>query len=194
MISNKGIKVLCYIVMVCALLVSCVLIILGIKGMIDENRFSAIWMAFGIALPLVASVSLYPIFALANIDENLILLNQKWDVIASKVLCNTKSEESATTEVLLENKINGSSEDIISIENSSKRTIQVDKLHDAIEFINQKYGINIDVDDSLDAIKFKISQISDNSSSANILIQKVSNACNIETIASAFILHKAAHT
>ena len=77
MISGKGIKVLCYIAMSFVFLVAVILLVFGVYGLTNKDWFSIIWIVLGLLLPLVVSVSLYPIFALASIDENIQLLNQR---------------------------------------------------------------------------------------------------------------------
>ena len=78
MINGKGIKILCYILMFIIWIVSVAALLFGIVGLIKElGRIYLFLLVGGIVLPFVTMVSLYPIFALANIDQNLKLLNDK---------------------------------------------------------------------------------------------------------------------
>ena len=171
-------------------LISIIFILLGIHKMLDEDKSSFVWLILGLALPLVVSVTLYPIYALANIDENIRMLNEKLDTIVSNVLPDTS--KNGKKELPPQNIT--SSNNTPTNEQQNNKTIPTVKAQDAIDFINKKYGIDISIDDNLDNIKFKVLQISDSSSSIRILIQKISNATDIETVIEAFILHKVAHS
>ncbi len=83
MISDKGIRRLCYAFMVVIYIISVFFLLLGISNLLDENETTNGWIliVFGIVLPLITTISLYPIFTLANINQNLVLLNEKVDTV-----------------------------------------------------------------------------------------------------------------
>ena len=97
MINGKGIRNLCYILVRFVCVISIVLLVWGISYLISEpegRRFGWILIVISIVSPLVATVSLYPIFVLANIDDILKSLNSKMD----KVLANNPPEASRPVE------------------------------------------------------------------------------------------------
>jgi len=193
MISGKGIKVLCYVIMGFVFVLSIFLIIFSIIGMIAKNWISVIWLIVGLLLPLINTVSLYPLFVLANIDDKLSLLNKKVDTIVSKKYSGESKRDIITGNQTQDKK---TIDKMIISETGKEQIEKSNKLilsQDILDFINQKYKIHIELDDSLDIIKFKISSINEKSSTANILIQKIVNANNMEDVSSAFILHKAVH-
>ncbi len=169
MFKSKNIKALCYIVMCSICVLSVVFIILGIKEALDKNWISIIWIIAGEILPLTTAISLYPIFALANIDDNLSLLNEKMDTITA--IIGTKSVINKTPSQLKNKVLN----------------------QEIIDFMNQKYKLDLSVDDNLETIKCKVISISDTSSAAHILIQKISSATDMETVVSALSMHKVTH-
>ena len=196
MISSKSIKLLCYIVLGLSLVPSLILVIVGINGLLDKNWFSSIWIALGMLIPLVASVSLYPIFALANIDENVSSLNKKVDSLISK---STRHISVKTTdnnvgdhdknETKQETDTHQHKQHTVSDKRESKHVIP----QDILDFINTKYQTCINSDDDLYTIKSKISNISDNSRSTEILRHKIANSTNLNDVTSAFVLHKYSH-
>ena len=88
MINSKGIKILCYVLMGIVWTASVMLFFGGVANVFVGNIewYYGAMVAGGIILPIVTTVSLYPLFALANIDEHLKALNSKVD----KVLKNQK--------------------------------------------------------------------------------------------------------
>ena len=133
-------------------------------------------------------------FALASIDENVRLLNQKIDVIAAKSFIleskNKEPENEITTEVQAsENTLC----DTPYIERHEVENFHNNDLQSTLDFINQKYDIHIDINDNLTTIKEKVSTIRETSSSSRIFIQKILNANNKEAVITACVLHKAAH-
>jgi uncharacterized membrane protein required for colicin V production len=77
MINSKGIKILCKVIMGIVYVLCGFSIVAGISSLVDDEKIGILYIVLGILLPLITTVSLYPIFALANIDENIQSLNSK---------------------------------------------------------------------------------------------------------------------
>ena len=142
MINSKGIKILCYIVMGLIIAVSLFLVIFGISQLADKNTSGVIWLVLAIALPLVVTVSLYPIFALANIDENLLRLNQKVDRLLIKK--DMPKEEKASASAPVVQQVAPVVEPISRTSQTSK-TNSMNKVEEAINYINVKYNLQISI-------------------------------------------------
>ena len=192
MINSKGIKILCYIIMGCISIVSLVLIVYGINEMSDDESY-VIFILLGFILPIVFSVTLYPIFALANIDENVREINRKITELDSIFLSENSNIKILTNESKAENETNTSPVDITIKDAPNQEISQTSILQDSIDFINEKYGVDIVMDDDLNTIKIKVCNISENSLSAKILIKKIMDANNIQDVITAFALHKVAN-
>lgn len=81
MINSKGIKLLCKIIMGIVYFFGICSFIAGISSLVDGENIGILYIVLGLLLPLMTTVSLYPIFALANIDENVHLINNKIDLL-----------------------------------------------------------------------------------------------------------------
>ena len=82
MIKAKGIRILCYTIMVFAYTAGFLGLLYGVDGL--GGAFDTLsWLITigSVLLPMIITVSLYPLFALANIETNLVLLNNKLDKI-----------------------------------------------------------------------------------------------------------------
>lgn len=82
MIKAKGIRILCYTIMVFAYIAGFIGLIYGVNGL--GGAYDTIYWLItigSILLPMIITVSLYPLFALANIETNLVLLNSKLDKV-----------------------------------------------------------------------------------------------------------------
>ena len=85
MIKAKGIRILCYTIMVFAYIAGFIGLLYGVNGL--GGAFDTLYWLITIGsvlLPMIITVSLYPLFALANIETNLVLLNNKLDKILKK--------------------------------------------------------------------------------------------------------------
>lgn len=189
MFNSKNVKILCIILMGSIFLLSIFLIVTGIRGIIVQNPFAIISLILGLFLPLGVYVIVSVIFALFNIDKNLHLLNQKVDIVTSILRSNvTKKGDFIKSETVV-NGISSNHEIVMETKQNDKITLtQV-----TIDFINQKYNINIDIDDDLEVIKQKVSIIGQNTTAVKVLKEKILNANSIEEVAQTFILHKAAY-
>ena len=218
MINSKGIKILCYITMGVVALISLVLVISSIGELIDGNSFSIIYLLLGFVLPLVVTVSLYPIFALANIEERVRSIDEKTNaLLANELICSdTESENVDLSECSVDLKesvdleVNTSFDaefspnsakpvvtDYKSNETSEAELTEVfksPKFAEAIDFINRKYGTDINPQDDFQLIKSKINNIESSTSSVEIFKSKVLKAVSNREIANIIIMHKAAYS
>ena len=148
MISSKGIKILCYIIVGFSILISAILVLFGIQQATDKNQISIVLIILGVLIPLFTSISLYPIFALANIDENLHLLTNKVSSIEAKIHSNSNAEKEELTK-----KFKEETSDIEIIKSKTNTYKPKEKTNpqekpsslsnDTTNFINAKYNLNI---------------------------------------------------
>ena len=165
-----------------------IIIAFGIQTSNEENSMGVLLILIGVLLPLFACISMYPLFALANIDENISKLTKKVDSISSNTHSfnyigrkpYNESEQSAT----------GNEKKTNTEHSFITRMVLSQEL---LDFINEKYDLDLKSDDELNIIKEKVLGINDNSNSAKVLIKKISEATSNQEIASAFALHKAAN-
>ena len=173
MIKSNAIKILCYVIMIFSVLVSILFLITIIDLATKIEIFDpTLLILFALFFPLLTSVSLYPIFALANIDENLSKLNEKLDKII--YLNNHESKMSDQHEKLISNF-------------SPPETHKTKKINEALQYINNKYGTNISLEDDFETIKEKIQKTDNNSSAYSVLKKKISTAKTKEDIINSFV-------
>ena len=191
MISSKGIKVLCYIAMGFAVLGSIALLVRGINGLIEKNTGSIIWIVLAGVLPIIVTVSLYPIFALANIDENIAHLNQKVDrLLAKKEVQKETTKESATQ--VVPRIVEHPASSIGTQQNSAK--LKSHSGEEAITYINTKYGTHISIEDDCSTIKSKIEEIDQGGFSVIILKKRVTEATTLDEIINVLVMHMVANS
>ena len=182
MIKSNAIKILCYVIMIFSVLVSILFLITIIDLATKIEIFDpTLLILFALFFPLLTSVSLYPIFALANIDESLSKLNEKLDKII--YLNNHESKMSGRHEKSISSK--PCTEPISSF--FSAENTQNKKINEAVQYINNKYGTDISLEDEYQTIKEKIQKINNTSFACDILKKKVSIAKNKEEIINTFL-------
>lgn len=184
MFSNKWIRNICYIFSLIIDVLAIILIILGIIKLANNNTLGWVLILGGIIIPIVTIISIYPIFALANIDNNFSELISKFDLIIEQLKTRKANDESVL--ISQENEYNLYQQEI-----KQSSVDDVDKLHENLfEYINKTYNIKLDKNDSLDAIKIKIDSI-DSSSNLNVTILKdrIAVANDIEEIYSLIKMH-----
>ena len=81
MINGKGIRILCCILMAIVYFFSFCLLVAGIVDIIHDEGAPAIKIIGCLLLPLITTVSLYPLFALSKIDDTLSEMNEKMDFL-----------------------------------------------------------------------------------------------------------------
>ena len=189
MISSKGIVVLCYILTGFVFTAAIVLFFVGIVQLADKSAIGGLLIAISLVLPLVVSISLYPIFALANIDVNVASINEKIDRITknSKEITQEKQNDPPKTD-LSHNFFTPAPK-----REEAKEDNNLFKYAEAIDYVNKRYGISIFSKDDIDTIKEKVASIDGGGFSALILKRKVEEATSIDEIINVFVMHKVAN-
>ena len=190
MITSKGMKTLCYIVMGLAFFAAVVLLLLGIALLADRNSLGIVLLVLAIILPLVTTVSLYPIFALASIDENILALNRKIDkIISIKQSPAQEKPQAPPPPEISKNRF--TPEPPPEKEDGNKTPFERTEV---IDFVNKRYNISIFAKDDFYTIKEKIANIDDGGFSALFLKKKVQEASSMDEIIDILVMHKVAHS
>ena len=172
--------------MIFAYTLSIVLFILGIANMGDNSTLGWAFLVGAIILPLTTTVSLYPIFALSNIEDALGNLTQELRQLS-------KNEEKRTEQ----NRhpvqaISSPSPSQKVSQRMSKTTATFETTEDVMEYLNSRYHLTLSSADDLNTLKSKIANIADTNFGTLILQQKIADATTIEQAYSILALHKAA--
>lgn len=97
MIKHSGIKNICYFLMAMTYFISVIALIYGLSICFDKgnilNDFGMLIVLGSILFPFAVTVALYPIFALANIDQNTEEINQKLDLLINNKDENNKDDD-----------------------------------------------------------------------------------------------------
>ena len=187
MLSNKYIKLLCYILIIIIDIAAIVLLIMGISKIAEDDSTGTLFLLMGVIMPILVSVSVYPIFALARIDSNTSDINQKFeyllDVLTKKADLNEEiedDEDDFTAEDLPNDSIDEDvdcQDDVLPI--------------DLIYYINKKYDIGLLIDDSIEEIKKKIERIDSKKNTLVITFKaRIALAKDIKEIISLIKMHK----
>lgn len=176
MISGKIVKALCWTLMILFDAIAVGLLIAGIYLMSESHSLGMILFGSGIILPLIIGVILYPVVALASIDENIKEMSKKYDLMLC-VLRKTKNNCD-------DNKGSTHHELVDESEVSFNRHL------DLIEYINGKYAIDITVNDSIQDVKNKIDSIEEKNTSIQIFKQQIRDLSTKESIILAMQIHK----
>lgn len=194
MISSKGIKILCYIIMALAFVASFVLLIMGVLWAIDGSKASIAVLIIAVVFPLGVTVSLYPIFALANVDENLASLNGTVEELVHKISLKIPENGAPSSE------IGSNSSAVIPAQdkpaNSAYKQYNPAKTYtekETVEYVNAKYGLNISLDDSCETIKEKVAAMNATGFYIIVLQRKVAEAQTKEEIINYFAMHHVAY-
>ncbi len=193
MIKSSGIKKLCYAVMGISCMIGVLLVIIGIYLAVEMDMFVLVMVSvLGFFVPFLTTVSLYPIFALASIEENVAVIKDAFASLPhniAKQQCeeyhNQKSTEVKSSEPRVVYKTD-SKEDRI-------RKYDGKLPDDLVEFFRNKYGIAIDIQDDFETIKRKINEINQATFTALILKNKINDATNMDEIFNVLIMHKVAN-
>ena len=156
----------------------------GINALAEDLFMLGMGFIIGsIALPLLVSVSLYPIFALSNIDDNLSLLKKEVAEIAENIKRRPRQNEAAAP-----------SEDACKQEESIEKDQEsLSAYEKALLFIKEKYGVSIDMEDSVAEIKAKINSIDDQTWAGTMLKHKINSATSKEEIFQILSIHRVTH-
>lgn len=196
MIKSKGIRILCYIAVGISYFASLCFLIAGINRLIDESFLAAIiYIILCAIIPLVTNLSLYPIFALSLIESNTASLNDKLDDMISlledmSMPRSSQNNSSESTKVAPTPMIspNPTQKDetptFVSNDNQPEHVVQ------AIDFVNKKYNLHIDLRDDYFLIKEKISKIQATNKSVAIFKNRVIDATSYDDVISAINIHR----
>ena len=185
---SKFIKIYCYALMGLSTLASLALLIAGLVSLADEGNLAWFFIILGIVLPLASIISLYPLFALSRIDENLCSLTEKVNSL-TQVPVTAKNKEASHKPFIQDKKPIQSQPLFEHIPPSLSSSFQ-----DTISFINKKYSINLCEDDNIDLIKEKIASIENPSFSVVILQSKIASAATKEEAINLLNMHRVAHS
>lgn len=189
MVNSKFIRILCYIAMAIAYLAAIALIISGVVDLVNEERtlLSTAFIVLGVLLPIITSISLYPIFALSLIETHTSDIKDKLDHVAELLEAKpqgitpqqhipTPSTPSTTTAPAFVTK-----------------EVNYDSLEEAISFINLEYNLNVNINDNLMAIQEKILQSNLLESKAPIFRKRILEASSLNEVYSAIKMHRSVH-
>ena len=184
MFNNDRVKFFCSIFMILIFITSIILVCVGIAEAVDGNSISIYFFVSAVLLPPSFSISVFHVFALSSIDENIISLNKKVQRLSNNGVATNeiKSAPSST---------DSNSNVGITPDNKSEETQATDKnkFDDAALFISQTYNISISADDSYELLKEKIRGIK--SEKASILKCRVETAKTKDEILNIISMHKA---
>lgn len=186
MFSSKIIKVILYVFLSISVIISLSLIIFGITS---EGLNRILGIIIGIVFPFVALIFVYPLLALANIDENLTTLKEKVDFLI-KHNNNQDNLDYNASNVVGNITVNNQDEQSLNIEINEKNDSD-NTINGEIDFINKKYGLDISENDSALAAKLQILSIVSSEPTVKIFQEKVLNAKNMQEILNAIRIHKA---
>ncbi len=180
MISGKIVKAFAWIIMIIFDLIAVCLLIAGAFRMGDI--VGAILFGSGMLLPLIIGVMLYPMVALASIDENVKEMNQKYDSVLRILRANR-------------NKSCDDNNDSPIYHESTKTQVLTTEVNlnqhlDLIKYVNVKYNLDITSEDSIEILKNKIESIEEKGSSVQVLKKKIAELNTIESILLAIQIHK----
>lgn len=191
MFSNKGIKTFCNVVASIILVLSVFAVVLGmvflLLNLVDPRIGFIVPLALiggGLASAISAIISLYPLYAMADMSEKLESIEKKIGQLESSDNYIVNYVEK-TEDLFRSNR--GDKEEY------RKRGAEVSP-QDIFEFINNRYEINLCLDDSCEELKAKIESIEGTSPKTLRLIKKVSEAKSTIEIISVLRMHKAANS
>lgn len=188
MIKSKGIRILCYIVMGITYFLAVILVICGCVALIEEKfGFGIVLILIGIIIPLTVTLSLYSVYALSLIESHTSKLNDNIEQIlklhgnSSNDNCTqTKTPFSSTTAVPAPKPL----QPLIPVPPPILPAEEV-----AINFINKKYNIQIELSDDLNMIKEKISTIEAVDNSVQIFQRRINSTVSFDEALSIIKMH-----
>lgn len=184
MFTSKGIKKFCKVIVFWGCCFSVAVIVYGVSQLSNDNYiFPLILIGSAVLFSILATISVYPLYTMAHMSEKLESIEEKISVIAN----NSKKhqDEKRKTPVTRDDKEEIPAKQMNHSEKDKK---------EVVEFINNKYNINLHLDDSFDDLQSKIQAIEDDSPRAMLLIKKVSAASNKSEVLSALQMHKVTHS
>lgn len=195
MITHKGIKNICAIVMGLCYAATVILILLGISFLskyieaqnnqphnLNNLYTGLILIVIAILCPLITTISLYPIFALANIDEHTEQLDYKFNIFLNKM------DEIMNQNKQLEKEKNDLN-DQIKDKDISEIKLADDTITDLFNYLNELHHTNILVTDEIEIIKEKINNINEENNLIKILKERTNNCSTLDEIVNVIKLY-----
>ena len=187
MFSSKGMKTFCNVVAIVAYVLSAIAMIYGVAQFSGNSILQLVAVVGAFVFAIVVTISLYPLYALADMSEKLESIERKMERF--EFGDNSAVNYVEKTEELFKS----NRDDTDKEEYRKKRGVEV-SLQDVFEFVNNRYDINLRLDDSYEELKAKIESIEDTSPQALRLIKKVSEAKSTIEIISFLRMHKATNS
>ena len=194
MFTSKGIKIFCNVVAIVVCVLSLASMLLGVLFLALNLTLNSIvpyvslilvpvLIGGGFIFLILTIVWLYPLYAMAHISEKLESIEE---MVADLAYGEEKEQdEERKTPITRDDKEEMPAKQMNHSEKDEK---------EVVEFINNKYNINLHLDDSFDDLQSKIQAIEDDSPRAMLLIKKVSAASNKSEVLSALQMHKVTHS
>lgn len=179
MIKSKGIRILCYVAMGLSYFLAIILLICGCSALVDEKISIGIGLLLiAILIPFSVTLSLYPIFALSLIESNVSELTTTIEQLSAKLVHSSPTPPPQSHETPNDKNC------------QNPPLTPTPPMTDAIDFINQKYNIQIDVSDDLITIQEKISKIKALDNLTQIFVNRVINAKSFDEVCSIIKMHR----
>lgn len=177
MITSKGVRILCSIAVGISYFVAVILLVAGIVILSGEQYLLGVICVFlGVVLPLVANLAVYPLFALSQMESNIANLN------------NDLSEIYELLRSTPHTSLNPNLPHTLPVFEPATTPTVSDE--DAIDFINKKYNLNINMSDDVFSIKEKIANIETTNHSIEIFKNRVTCAKSYDDIIVAIKNHR----
>ena len=193
MINSKGIRILCYITMGISYFIAIILLVCGCSALVNEKvALGFILLLIAILIPFSVTLSLYPIFAISLIESNVSELNENLRLLlrmtATTIAASPASPENNRHQ---EQKSTAPQNNLNQSHTDSFRPplTPTPPISESIDFINQKYKIDIEIFDNLITIKEKISKIEAVDNLTLILKKRIGDATSFDEVCSIIKMH-----
>lgn len=188
MINSKWMRILCYIAMGFSCLVALILLIFGLGNLADENKvLGIVFVILGILLPIITSISLYPIFALSLIETNTSEMKEQLNLIVALLKLISQGVHKSQNEPT---PAPPQSEPLISFTPPPTNAESIDSLNDAINFINQEYNLDLDITDNLITLQEKILKADSLEYKGQIFKKRILEATTLNEVYSVIKMHR----
>lgn len=175
--------------------VALVLLIYGFSLLIDKNTaLGLVMILISILTPLFERLFLYPIFALSLIETNLSKVDANLERVIELIdTAPSDSDPTPNTETPPPIKNPTPIKKTVSTLTPNPPPFPISPINEALQFINQKYGIQIEISDDIDTLKEKIAKIESEESSSQIFKNRVADSKSIDEIWSLIKMHHTVH-
>ena len=182
MIKSKGIRILCYVAMGISYCFAVILLICGCSALVNEKVALGIGLIFvAIIVPFSVTLSLYPIFAISLIESHVSQLNTNIEQLLNNLSAQTTQPPTLSQEKNYQN----------STSPKQAPLVLTPPISEALDFINQRYNIQIEFSDDLMTIQEKILKIDAVDNLTHIFKKRVSNATSFDEVCSIIKMHHA---